>query len=239
MWRTTERSWLDEDEREAGSGAAGPSSRLMICDWIDTSSAEHRLVADDQLRVQHHRPGDADALALGRRRIRADKRLIISGINPTRRIISRTSARRSAFDILRAEGLSSGSATMSPNGHPRVEGRERVLEDDLHVLCAGRGSRRPSRRSGPAPSRPRARRSAGSSCRMARPRVDLPQPLSPTTPSVSPAARSKLMPSTAFNRSRCRLNSDRRGHREVHLDVADAQDRRARPPAGRRRGCRS
>src|ERR1700712_2574829 len=40
---------------------------------------------------------------------------------------------------------------------------------------------------------------AGIRLRIARDNVDLPQPDSPTTPSVSPAFRSKLTPSTAFN----------------------------------------
>src|SRR5471032_2677122 len=40
---------------------------------------------------------------------------------------------------------------------------------------------------------------AGMRLRMARDKVDLPQPDSPTTPSVSPAFRSKLTPSTAFS----------------------------------------
>ena len=38
----------------------------------------------------------------------------------------------------------------------------------------------------------------GSRRRMVRPAVDLPQPLSPTSPSVSPSLRERLMPSTAF-----------------------------------------
>ena len=42
---------------------------------------------------------------------------------------------------------------------------------------------------------------------MQRPVVLLPQPLSPTTPSVSPAARSKLTPSTACTLSTVRLSS--------------------------------
>jgi hypothetical protein len=41
---------------------------------------------------------------------------------------------------------------------------------------------------------------------MARPSVVLPQPLSPTRPSVSPGAMAKLTSSTAFTNSRARLN---------------------------------
>src|ERR1017187_2927304 len=41
---------------------------------------------------------------------------------------------------------------------------------------------------------------------MARPSVVLPQPLSPTRPSVSPGAMLKLTSSTAFTNSRTRLN---------------------------------
>jgi len=41
----------------------------MICAWIETSSAEHRLVGDDQLRTHGQRARDADALALAAREL--------------------------------------------------------------------------------------------------------------------------------------------------------------------------
>ena len=37
---------------------------FRIWDWIDTSSADPRLVGDDELGVHGERAGDADALAL-------------------------------------------------------------------------------------------------------------------------------------------------------------------------------
>ena len=40
------------------------ASRLSTCAWVDRSSARHRLVEDDDLRVADQRPGDGDALPL-------------------------------------------------------------------------------------------------------------------------------------------------------------------------------
>ena len=40
------------------------ASRLSTCAWVDRSSALHRLVQDDDLRVADQRPGDRDPLPL-------------------------------------------------------------------------------------------------------------------------------------------------------------------------------
>ena len=74
----------------------------------------------------------------------------------------------------------------------------------------------------------------------ARPVVDLPQPLSPTSPSVSPRFNAKLTPSTAFTVADLALDDDALHEREMHLQVLDAQDlavlaRLSREPARRRR----
>ena len=59
------------------------------------------------------------------------------------------------------------------------------------------------------------RPAVGSSMRrMARPVVDLPQPLSPTSPSVSPRRSAKLTPSTAFTVADLALDDDPLGERE-------------------------
>ena len=39
-------------------------NRLRICAWIETSSAAHRLIADQELGLHGQRARDADALAL-------------------------------------------------------------------------------------------------------------------------------------------------------------------------------
>ena len=54
--------------------------------------------------------------------------------------------------------------------------------------------------------------------------VDLPQPLSPTRPSVSPRCSAKLTPSTALTVPTWRWMTTPFGEREVHLEVLDAQD---------------
>src|ERR1035441_8674397 len=45
-------------------------------------------------------------------------------------------------------------------------------------------------------------------CRMVRPRVDLPQPDSPTNPRISPWSNENDTPSTALTEPRCRLNKN-------------------------------
>ncbi len=49
---------------QAAARACRSSNRLMICAWIDTSSADDRLVADEELGPHGERPGNRDALAL-------------------------------------------------------------------------------------------------------------------------------------------------------------------------------
>ena len=55
-----------------------------------------RLVADDQVRLEDQRPGDADALALAAARTRAGSAARGTAARPTRSIILRTFSRRSA-----------------------------------------------------------------------------------------------------------------------------------------------
>ena len=59
---------------------------------------------------------------------------------------------------------------------------------------------------------------------MARPVEVLPQPLSPTRPSVSPRRTSKLTPSTALIASAPVAQEQAAPHAEVDLEVLDAQD---------------
>ena len=76
---------------------------------------------------------------------------------------------------------------------------------------------RPSNRIWPAVGR--------SSRRMQRPVVVLPQPLSPTRPSVSPRLIVKSTPSTAFTSPILRLQHDALGDREVHGEAAHLEQR--------------
>ena len=59
-----------------------------------------------------------------------------------------------------------------------------------------------------------------------RPVVDLPQPDSPTSASVSPGATSKLRPSTARTVPHGALEDDAALHREVLGEARDGEQRR-------------
>ena len=62
-WCTTDRSWaMNRYERPKRSWRS--FSRLSTPAWIETSSAEDRLVEDDQVGAQRQRARDADTLAL-------------------------------------------------------------------------------------------------------------------------------------------------------------------------------
>ena len=113
---------------------------------------------------------------------------------PTWASSSATRSRR--LVAARIPWTSIGSATMSPTRHPRIQRRVRVLEDHLHVAAAARAALALQLRDVLAveASRAAGRLEAAAGCAG---RVDLPQPDSPTRPSVSPAATSKLTPSTA------------------------------------------
>ena len=101
-----------------------------------------RLVADDEVRLEDERPGDADALALA-----AGELVRVAaawyGCRPTRSIILATFARRSAS--LPRPWMRSPSPMLSPIGVRGSRLRVRVLEDDLHAppvrLQGGPGQR--------------------------------------------------------------------------------------------------
>ena len=91
-----------------------------------------RLVADDDLRAQRERAGDPDALALAAGEL---VRVPVHGVgvepDPFEQLAHRPRRARSAA---RPRGGSrTASPTMSPDGHPRVQRRVRVLEDDLDL----------------------------------------------------------------------------------------------------------
>ena len=166
-------------------------------------------------------------------------------------IIRRTLARRSV-DVPRP-WIRSPSPMLSPIGRARVERRERVLEDDLHPAPVGLEA--------PPPFESPAMSGAveedlcptvGSISRSSsRPTVVLPQPDSPTRPSVSPRRISKLTPSTAWTDPtvRCRMppltgkcltrsRTSTSGTRPARRGAAErpAGPGSARRPRGRSRG---
>jgi hypothetical protein len=82
------------------------------------------------------------------------------------------------------------------DGEPRVQRRERILEDHLDV--AAHGAQLGARHLGDVAALELDAAGAGSTRRRSeRPVVDLPHPDSPTSASVSPGPRSKLTRSTA------------------------------------------
>src|SRR5579875_1460079 len=103
-------------------------------------------------------------------------------------LLKRTAARDMIVDKRLGDDVAHAKA--------RVQRRIGILKDHLQAAAIGRSWRRdrwsirsPQRRISPA---------VGSiNLRIALPAVDLPQPDSPTSPRVSPAAMSKEMPSTA------------------------------------------
>ena len=210
--RTTDRSWLMKI-------SARPNSRLQRQDQVDDLRLDRdveradRLVADHQLRPQDHRAGDADALVLAAGefvRIAVDPGRIEPDLLHDRAHALRALSSRDRSRLERPQRLGDGLA----DRHARIEAGQRVLEDDLELLAqrAQLVPRRLAHRSAAA-ARPPCPPSAAAAAAPRAPSVDLPQPHSPTTPSVSPSLRVKLTPSTArsglYLRKTCRSTLDR------------------------------
>jgi hypothetical protein len=205
----------DEEVGEAELLAAGPCSRLMTCAWMETSSAETGSSSDDEVGVEGERAGDGDALALAagefvRVAVARRRRGRPTWSQQRRRRGRGASAAARAVD---AQRLGDDVA----DGHARVERGERVLEDDLDV-AARRAARqrggvrcgRPSKRTSPAVGAMQAQRRR---CR----RCDLPQPDSPTRPSVSPCGDGEAR--------RRRRRGRWRGGRTAQADALEAGKR--------------
>ena len=161
-------------------------SRLTICAWIETSSAETGSSQTMQLRPVDHGARDADALALAAGEfVRVAVDLLRQQPDLGHHRLDARAPILGAYQ-LRVEGAQRLGDDLADR-HARIERGERILEDDLHRLALRGRMRlglepreilRRARRRGPG-------RSAVSRS-TARPRVDLPQPDSPTRPSVSP-----------------------------------------------------
>ena len=109
------------------------------------------------------------------------------------------------------------------------------------IICIRRRMRRsssPPRRVTSVPSKMIVPAVASTSRITARAKVDLPQPDSPTRPSVSPRRTSSDTPSTARTVADPPLDDEALGDREVDLEALGAQQRLRRPVGGggRRRG---
>ena len=168
--------------------------RLTICAWIDTSSADTGSSQTMKRGLQRQRAGDADALALPAGELVgiAIGVFLAQADHVEQFATSRARLARSPTPWIR-----SGSPMMSRTvmrGSSEAYGSWKMicicwrrcahlLRRQCHQVLAGE------------PHRARASAPPGASTR--RPVVVLPQPLSPTSPKVSPAAMSKSTPSTA------------------------------------------
>ena len=160
----------------------------MICAWTETSSADDRLVADDELGLERQRPGDADALALAAGELVRVARGSARGQADQRRAARQPRSRRSPRP---APGRAiAGLGEDLRHGHARVERAIRVLEDDLDLrrtLGQRRSAAAAATRSRAVEAR-RARASARRGRRMARPSVDL------AAAAISPTSAERLAP---------------------------------------------
>ena len=211
----------DEQVGDAEAAAAGRLSRLMTCAWIETSSADTGSSHTDDRRVHRERARDADALALPAGefvRIAADE---LGADSPT---VSSSSATR-RWRAARAIGSCSrsGSPTIDPIDRRGFEARVRVLEDDLHLAPSERSAPRSQVRDVAALEQRRAPRVGSSSRMRQRASVDLPQPDSPTTASVSPCGECRTTRRPA--RARARAGARKRPRDRVVLhEVAALED---------------
>ena len=177
-------------------------SRLTTCACTDTSSAETGSSATMQVGLDRQRPGDADALPLPAGEL---VRIAIRHVGGQADLLEQLRAR--ALGALaasrQAEDVASAPRRSRPTVMRGIERRVGILEDHLHLRAAYARSSAGDR---PVISMPSNRTLAGGRARSAEQRLaggDLPQPLSPTSPSVSPRATVNDTPSTARTITPC------------------------------------
>ena len=218
---TTPMSWVI---RMIAVPSVSCSSRIRsrICAWIVTSSAVVGSSAISSFGIARQRHRDHHALA------HAARQLVRIGVHPALRLrdvhaaqhldrlVHRVAPRQS---LVQRDRL----ADLPADGHQRVQRGHRLLEDHRDVVAADRPPSRvslsssrlvPSKRIAPPTIRP-----GGSATRR---RMDsavtlLPQPDSPTTPSVSPAAHAV---GDAVDRPH-----DAGGGEEMRLQIVDLEQR--------------
>ena len=193
-----------------------------------------RLVGDDQRRVQRERAGDADALALAAgERVREAVHVGGRQLHQVEQLAHPPPALLERAHAVDQQRLGDDVG----DRHARVERRERVLEDHLHLAPQRPqlGLRQGARRRPGCPTRSGSGwrpRSASSARRMQREVVVLPQPLSPTSERVSPRRIVKLTSSTARTWPTTRPQQAA-ADREPFLQVLDLEDGRRAPPSPR------
>ena len=159
-----------------------------------------RLVGDDELRVDGERARDADALALAARELvrvaRARGRATARPASAARRRARAPPRPRASRWIV--ERLVEHAA----DRQARVQARVRDPGRRSASGAAARASRGAAAPTISCPSNFTLPAVGSISRRMQRPVVVLPQPLSPTSPSTSPARDENETPSTALARAR-------------------------------------
>ena len=92
-----------------------------------------RLVGNDQLRVHRQGPGDADSLPLSARKL-----VWIAAGLPCAQADRFQQLGNGELTLARLDHLVEEEclAQRLPDGHPRIQGRVRILEDDLELPAA-------------------------------------------------------------------------------------------------------
>ena len=225
-------------------------SSARICAWLETSSPETISSATTSRGCNAMARAIADALALAARELmgvaRAMGRAQYHPLQQGVHLFARLGAR--AHPAVKAQRLGDDV------GHPvpRIERGLRVLEDHLELgpqraePLLGQVRDVPGRRTGGRPAVGAWRRTR------VRPRLDLPEPLSPTIPRVSPGASARSMPRRMSTTGRGaegrlaaevgqgqaqpgRLQEHGLSHRSAALHRRPAPPRAAVPPAPRAR----
>jgi hypothetical protein len=161
---------------------------------IETSSADTGFIGDQQLRRQRERPRDAQPLPLAAGEfMRKAARHVGREADPPEKFANPVVRIRMTEKTMHDHRFGDCAA----NGLARIETRERILEDHLHTT--GGLSAVPARSSArtSSPSNSTVPEQGSTRRRIERPVVDLPQPLSPTSASVSPACSENEISSTA------------------------------------------
>ena len=196
----------------------------MTCACTETSSARHRLVADDEARLDGERARDADALALAAGElVRIARRVLGAQPDLVEQLPHARVGRGALGELVDREPLAHDRA----DGHARIERRERILEDDLHLAAQLPQSRARRARATSMPSNSTRPDVGSMRRRITRPVVDLPHPDSPTRPSVSPGIdveRDAVHGAHRAGRAAEHAALDR----EVLGEVADGEQRLAR-----------
>ncbi len=177
----------------------------MICAWIDTSSADTGSSQTISFGLERQRPGDADALALAAGELGREA-VVVLGVEADQ-LHQLLHLRACAPRRRPIPWIANGSPMIEPTGGAGSASRTGPGRSSASRAGAGAARRVDSVLMSVPSNEMRARRSASCSRVMQRASVDLPQPVSPTSPSVSPRRTSRLTPSTARTRPAAALDS--------------------------------